>query len=41
MMLALRRTAAEDATWWQRLFAWATRVRLVSDTVMAGSSSTG
>ena len=31
MMLALRRTAAEDATWWQRLFAWATRVRLVSD----------
>lgn len=31
MMLALRRTAAENATWWQRLFAWATRVRLVSD----------
>ena len=31
MMLALRRTAAEHATWWQRLFAWATRVRLVSD----------
>lgn len=30
-MLALRRTAAENATWWQRLFAWATRVRLVSD----------
>ena len=31
MMLALRRTAADSATWWQRIFAWATRVRLVSD----------
>ena len=30
-MLALRRTAADSATWWQRIFAWATRVRLVSD----------
>lgn len=31
MMLALRKTPSRSATWWQRLFAWATRVRLVSD----------
>lgn len=30
MKLALRRTAASDAKWFQRFFAWLTKVRLVS-----------
>ena len=31
MMLALRKTPSRSATWWQRLFARLTQIRLVSD----------